>query len=352
MTISVHSGLCENDYILGRVHGPYTSLDGTKDVIVVLYNEDSTVKSNTIIPYKRYIEEYDKGLHRYEYCNFPLPKIVEEQRCATEERKCYLCKKSFISIRNSKFCCSSCKEKTATIAKRNNKKFDYHRQIICAIKNPKGEDCYILHDKFGKKEKCLLFIEKSKTKTIVTDDDNGIPRYRLIYNREDAARAKSVIGYKELAWVIDIGLIVSKRTYLISLKPPTSEGYIRYTTFAAHREKPYISLLVHKCVANAFIPNPENKPQVDHIDEDKTNNHYTNLRFVTPSENMLASANGNKRKETKKNGTGFAPLTPELVRYIKSLAGKMSHYRIGLETNVRRREVGRILNNEIHKNII
>ena len=64
-----------------------------------------------------------------------------------------------------------------------------------------------------------------------------------------------------------------------------ANGYIRVTLkLDDNTKKKY---LVHRLVAEAYIPNPENKPEVNHIDGNKLNNHVSNLEWVTRHENML-----------------------------------------------------------------
>lgn len=59
--------------------------------------------------------------------------------------------------------------------------------------------------------------------------------------------------------------------------------------------------LIHRLIAKAFIPNPQNKPQIDHINTIKTDNRIENLRWVNQSENNLNSITRAKRLQTLKN---------------------------------------------------
>ena len=51
------------------------------------------------------------------------------------------------------------------------------------------------------------------------------------------------------------------------------------------------SILVHRMVAETFLPNPDNLPVVHHKDRDKINNHLVNLQWVTFSENFEGGPN-------------------------------------------------------------
>lgn len=70
------------------------------------------------------------------------------------------------------------------------------------------------------------------------------------------------------------------------LLPRENKGYLE-VSLQLHSKTSY--RMIHRLVAEAFIENTNNLPQVNHIDGDKRNNCVENLEWVTPSENMLHS---------------------------------------------------------------
>lgn len=159
---------------------------------------------------------------------------------------------------------------------------------------------------------------------------------------------KDIIGFEGLYQISSAGLVKSVERIATSrstshwyskheriLFPEISSGYYRVIfskngTITKHA--------VHRLVATAFIPNLENKPQVNHIDGNKLNNHISNLEWVTASENVRhAIATG--LKNPKLASTYISEDIRELVRseYIKgsrdfgcvSLAAK---YKIGKQS--------------------
>jgi len=114
------------------------------------------------------------------------------------------------------------------------------------------------------------------------------------------------------------------------LKPATdARGYLRVAM--SHKGR-LITKKVHRLVAIAFIENKLNYPQVNHIDCNKKNNHFSNLEWVTNSQNIKhAIDNGlikmqyssEERRQhvntTVKKGSlnGFSKLTEDQVREIR-----------------------------------
>ena len=83
--------------------------------------------------------------------------------------------------------------------------------------------------------------------------------------------------------VSNYGRVRNKSTKEIIKSRPIRYGYIHITLYFNGKRKNYP---IHRIVAMVFIPNPKNKPQVNHKDGDKQNNRVDNLEWVTNSENM------------------------------------------------------------------
>lgn len=80
----------------------------------------------------------------------------------------------------------------------------------------------------------------------------------------------------------------SKRVKLRPVRPRgLPNGYDR--VYLRSRDGKRRDFYIHRLVASTFIPNPENKPVVNHKDCVRTNNHVDNLEWVTVKENTLYS---------------------------------------------------------------
>jgi hypothetical protein len=112
---------------------------------------------------------------------------------------------------------------------------------------------------------------------------------------------KPVVGFEEYYEVTDYGVVKSirKGNYYNKIMHPylAGEGYL-YLHVKIGNKSPH--LLIHRVVADAFIPNPEHKKYIDHINTVKTDNRVENLRWCTNSENSLNPITNKRRKHVAK----------------------------------------------------
>ena len=99
-------------------------------------------------------------------------------------------------------------------------------------------------------------------------------------------------GYETRYVILSCGWVYNTETQRYMKGGKDSDGY-HIISLSLNGKKH--TRKIHRLVAEAFIPNPENLPEVDHIDTDKWNNEMSNLEWVTTSENIHRASMNNLR---------------------------------------------------------
>lgn len=128
--------------------------------------------------------------------------------------------------------------------------------------------------------------------------------YEGLYEASDTGRVKSLGKFN--AWANGQTRFIPREKYL--RQKFTRYGYFCVTLQTKKQPKTFF---VHRLVAEAFIPNPENKKQVNHKDYNRTNNNVENLEWMTAKENYNYSLCNmpSERRVKRKHSTGCKYVT-------------------------------------------
>jgi hypothetical protein len=172
---------------------------------------------------------------------------------------------------------------------------------------------------------------------------------------------KSIVGYEGLYEISNLQNVKSLNRVIIRsngqkvrikeriLKPAIGgRGYYSVVLCNDVRQR---SECIHILMAKTFIPNPENKKEVNHINAITTDNRIENLEWCTHKENMTHAKTLGLIKYNKGEKHYSSKLKNIDIMQIRSLSGIKPHYQIAKMFNVDKSQISRIINRKIWNHI-
>jgi len=170
---------------------------------------------------------------------------------------------------------------------------------------------------------------------------------------------KPIKDFEDLYEISNLGRIKSleksrnykNTTRLVRSKILNSANCQGYRILTLSRDSKKVNYRVHRLVCEAFIPNPKNKPYVNHIDENKSNNVVTNLEWVTAKENinhsiLISGKKTNKGKTWENHKFSFNQCL-EMVNHFKN---GLNVRKISIKFDSNSNTISKIIKNEKYNN--